>query len=854
MLDKAIAGQVLQLRELIKLETVIVVGNGMVGFKYLEKLTSASANYRVITFAEEPRPAYDRVHLSEYFSGKSASELSLAPLAWYEQRGIDLRLGDAICSINKDAKTVLTHSGDSLHYDKLILATGSYPFVPPVKGINKTGVLVYRTIEDLDNIIAYSKSCKKAAVIGGGLLGLEAANALLNLGLETHVIEFAPRLMPRQIDQIGSDVLRKHIKALGVSVHTSMNTQEILGNDKVEAMVFADGQNLEVDMIVVSAGIRPRDELAKEAGLRVGERGGVVVNEQLLSSDPNIYAVGECALYDNMIYGLVAPGYRMAETAVNHLLGQEADFTGSDMSTKLKLMGIDVASIGHSTLESDDVDTTLVMNTQSGIYKKLITSQNDKTLLGAVLVGDASDYGTLLQLYLNKMSLPETPESLLVANADTSASMGVEALPNEAMICSCENISKGSICAAISEGCHSVSDLKSSCKAGTGCGSCVPLLTDLINHELEQSGIVVDKSLCEHFPYTRQELLEIVKVAHIKTFDELLGRYGKGSGCETCKPAIASILASTWNEHVMAHQMIQDTNDRFMANMQKNGTYSVVPRVPGGEITADQLIRLGEVAKSFNLYSKITGGQRVDLFGARLEDLPLIWRQLLEVGFETGHAYAKSLRTVKSCVGESWCRFGVQDSTTLAIDLENRYKGLRTPHKVKMAVSGCARECAEAQSKDVGVIATEKGWNLYVCGNGGMKPQHAVLLASDLSTEEIFKYTDRFLMYYVRTAEKLQRTATWLNKLEGGIEHLKDVVINDNLAIGADLEKDMQYVVDTYQCEWKTTLEDTNLLERFRPFVNTKEADPSIAFTKQRGQPLPVVTTNAATPKSVAGD
>lgn len=840
------------------MKNIIVIGNGMVGFKYLEKLTDsliekASTDYNIITFAEEKRPAYDRVHLSEYFTDNDADKLSLAPLAWYKERDIDLRLGDSVTSIDKVTKTVSTQSGETLEYDKLVIATGSSPFVPPVSGIDKDGIFVYRTIEDLDQTIAYGKNCKKAAVIGGGLLGLEAANALLNLGLETHVIEFAPRLMPRQIDQMGSDVLTGHMKALGVEVHTSMNTQEILGNGKVFGMYFADGTTLDVDMIVVSAGIRPRDELAKSAGLTLGERGGILVNEQMLTSDEDIYAIGECALYGGMIYGLVAPGYRMAETAVAHLLGEAGEFKGADMSTKLKLMGVDVASIGKSTLESDDVNETVLLNSKSGVYKKLITSKETGNLVGAVLVGDADDYGNLLQLYLNDMILPEVPETLLVANTgastgkNASAGLGVDSLPDTALICSCENISKGTICTAVQDGNHDIPSLKACSKAGTGCGSCVPLMTDLLASELARSGIELDTSLCEHFPHTRQKLVEIIKVAKIKTFDELLGRYGSGLGCETCKPAIASILASTWNEHVMDHNAIQDTNDRFMANIQKNGTYSVVPRVPGGEITPDQLITIGKVAKDFDLYSKITGGQRIDLFGARIEDLPDIWARLGSVGLETGHAYAKSLRTVKSCVGEAWCRFGVQDSTTLAIDLENRYKGLRTPHKVKMAVSGCARECAEAQGKDVGVIATENGWNLYLCGNGGMKPQHAVLFANDISTELVFKYIDRFLMYYVRTAEKLQRTATWLNKLDGGIEHVKDVVINDSLGLAKELEKEMQYVVDTYQCEWQTALETPEKLSQFKPFVNNADTDPSIKFTEQRDQPLPVITEVTAT-------
>ena len=822
-------------------QKLVVVGNGMVGHKFIDKLTKADADsaYNIITFCEEVRPAYDRVQLSAYFSGKTADELSLAPLEWYQERGVSLRLGDAVAELDRERKVVISKKGEEVPYDKLVLATGSYPFVPSVPGIDKAGVFVYRTIEDLDKMMAYGAACQSAAVIGGGLLGLEAAKALIDMGLQTHVVEFAPRLMPRQVDQTGSDFLRRKIEALGVGVHLSKATKQVLGNGRVTGMAFADESQLDVDMIVVSAGIRPRDELARSAGLTIGERGGILVGDTMQTSDPDIYAVGECALYGGMIYGLVAPGYRMAETAAAHLLSQEGSFTGADMSTKLKLMGVDVASIGDSTAESDDCDVTVVSNSQAGVYKKLVTSRHDGTLRGAVLVGDAESYGRLLQLYLGKTPLPAAPEGLLVAAAEPEG-MGLESLPDAAIICSCENVSKGTITGQIAAGYQNVAGLKKSCGAGSGCGSCVPLLKDLVGLELEKAGIAVDKSLCEHFAYTRQELVEIVKLGKIHTFDELLGRYGKGLGCEICKPAVASILASTWNEYVMEHQSIQDTNDVFMANMQKNGTYSVVPRVPGGELTPDQLIAIGSVAKEYGLYSKITGGQRIDLFGARLEDLPDIWARLVDAGLETGHAYAKSLRTVKSCVGKSWCRFGVQDSTTLAIDIENRYKGLRTPHKVKMAVSGCARECAEAQGKDVGVIATDKGWNLYVGGNGGMKPQHAQLLVSDIDTETVFRYIDRFLMYYVRTADKLQRTATWLNKLPGGLDKVREVVVHDSLGIAEELEREMQHVVDTYECEWKKTLNDPEKLARFRPFINVEEPDSSIQFEEVRGQIQPV--------------
>ncbi|HEX2038897.1 MAG TPA: (2Fe-2S)-binding protein, partial [Acidimicrobiales bacterium] len=364
--------------------------------------------------------------------------------------------------------------------------------------------------------------------------------------------------------------------------------------------------------------------------------------------------------------------------------------------------------------------------------------------------------------------------------------------------------------------------VKEATRAGTGCGGCVPLVTELLKDALRTAGVEVADHLCEHFAYSRQELFDIVRVHRITSFSELLAAHGTGRGCEVCKPAVASMLASLGNGYILDGEQaaLQDTNDHFLANLQRDGTYSVVPRVPGGEITPDQLIVIGEVAKEFGLYTKITGGQRIDLFGARVDQLPAIWRRLVDAGMESGHAYGKALRTVKSCVGQAWCRYGVQDSTSLAVELELRYRGLRAPHKIKSAVSGCARECAEAQGKDFGVIATERGWNLYVCGNGGMKPKHAVLLAEDLDTETLVRYIDRFLMFYIRTADRLERTATWFDKLDGGIDYLRRVVVDDALGICAELEADMAHHVATYECEWKATLEDPVRLGRFRRFVN----------------------------------
>jgi nitrite reductase (NADH) large subunit len=826
-------------------KTVVVIGNGMVGQRFCERLVEfdAERDFQVVTFCEEPRPAYDRVNLTRYFEHRKAEKLALVAPDWYGQNGVRLFVGDRVVAIDRDRRVVHSAQGKEVPYDAIVLATGSAPFVPPVPGIDKQGVFVYRTIEDLEQIIAYGKTVRNAAVIGGGLLGLEAAKVAYDLGLETHVVEFAPRLMPRQIDDTGSRVLVGKINALGVQVHLNKNTREVLGNGKVEGMLFADGGRLDVKMIVVSAGIKPRDELARACGLLVGQRGGVVVDDQLRTSDPDIFAIGEVALYGGMVYGLVAPGYEMAEIAAANITGQARAFKGADMSTKLKLMGVDVASFGNCFADEKTARAITCEDPFKGSYKKLLFNLDGTRLLGGILVGDAAEYGRLSLLAKSEQPLAVLPSELLFGKGGEAVSAGevITTIPNDAQVCSCNNVSKSQICSAIRDkNLCSVEEVKLCTRAGTGCGGCLPLVTDLFKAQIKASGKKVNTALCEHFACTRQELFEIVKIKRIKSFDELIRAHGTGQGCEVCKPAVASILASLWNENVVEHTTIQDTNDRFLANIQRGGLYSVIPRVPGGEITPAKLIALGRVAQKFGLYTKITGGQRIDLFGAQRHQLPDIWEELVHAGFESGHAYAKAIRTVKSCVGTTWCRYGVQDSVGFAIRVENRYKGFRAPHKLKAAVSGCVRECAEAQGKDFGIIATEKGWNLYVCGNGGAKPRHADLLAADLDADTCIKYIDRFLMYYTQTADRLTRTSVWLEKLEGGIQRLREVIIDDCLGIGDELEKQMQYFVDTYRCEWKEVVNDPEKRRLFQQFVNTDETEPTIEFVKEREQHRPV--------------
>ncbi len=849
---------------------IVVVGNGMVGQRFLEKLPAAEA-FDITVIGEEPRPAYDRVQLSSFFSGKTAEDLNLVPRGFFETCGIAVRLGEQAVAIDRAARTLRTAGGHAIAYDKLVLATGSLPFVPPVPGHDRKGCHVYRTIEDLEAIRASAAGARVGVVIGGGLLGLEAARALRDLGLETHVVELAPRLMALQVDDGGGAVLRRKIESLGVRVHTGKSTRAIgdLGSDAVcgdttrsevprHVLTFADG-TLEADVIVFSAGIRPRDELARQAGLTLGQRGGIAIDDLCRTSDPDIYAIGECALWQGRIFGLVAPGYRMAEVAARHIAGQrDVAFTGADTSTKLKLLGVDVASIGDAHAATPGARSYAFVDERREIYKRLVVDTDCKRLLGAVLVGDAGEYGTLLQTLLNGMPLPEHPEDLILparGSGGATAGSGLSVLPDGAQICSCNNVTKGAICAAVESGCTTVGAIKASTRAASTCGGCAPLVKQILDAELKRRGMALDHRLCEHFRHSRQQLFHLVRVGGLRSFDEVLARHGTGLGCDICKPAIASILASCWNEFVLAgdRASLQDTNDYFLANMQKDGTYSVVPRVPGGEITPEKLIAIGEVARRFGLYTKITGGQRIDLFGARVHELPLIWAELIAAGFESGHAYGKAMRTVKSCVGSTWCRYGVQDSVGLAIELENRYKGLRSPHKLKLAVSGCTRECAEAQGKDVGVIATEKGWNLYVCGNGGMKPRHAELLAADLDKPTLVRYIDRFLMFYIRTADRLQRTSTWRDNLEGGLEYLRQVVCQDSLGIGAELEADMARVIASYECEWQKAVEDPATRRRFRHFINSDAGDGNVVFVRDRLQIRPATAAERRRLQEAAG-
>ncbi|MBS9371360.1 nitrite reductase large subunit NirB [Rhodococcus sp. B50] len=823
-------------------KNVVVVGHGMVAHRFVEALRvrDEQDNWSVTVLGEEADAAYDRVGLSSYVGSWDRKELALAGNDYAADDLVDLRVGTRAVGIDRTARTVTTAGGDVLRYDSLVLATGSYPFVPPVPGHDLPDCFVYRTLDDLDGIRAAAERAeatgRAGVVIGGGLLGLEAANALRLLGVTPHVVEYNNRLMPAQVDEGGGRVLDRLVTDLGLVTHLGVGTEKIEPGPEGLQVSLSDGSVIDAGLVVFSAGVRPRDELAREAGLELGGRGGVLTDRACRSTaDEAVYAIGECAAVEGTCYGLVAPGYSTAEVVADRLVGGSAEFPGADLSTKLKLLGVDVASFGDAHATTPGALEVVLSDSAKGTYAKLVVSDDAKTLLGGILVGDASAYGTLRPLVGRE--LPGDPATLI---SPAGEKPGAGSLPDDAEVCSCNGVTKGAICGAIAEGACDIAQIKSCTSAGTTCGGCLPSVKQL----LAQSGVQMSKALCEHFEQSRAELFQIVQATGIRTFSALIAQYGTGHGCDICKPVVASILASTDSDHILHPKQagLQDTNDHFLANIQKNGTYSVVPRMPGGECTPEQLIVIGEVARDFGLYVKMTGGQRIDLFGARVEQLPQIWKRLVDAGMESGQAYGKSLRTVKSCVGSTWCRYGVQDSVGMAVALELRYRGLRSPHKLKMGVSGCARECAEARGKDVGVIATENGWNLYVCGNGGQSPKHAQLLAGGLDDETLIRYIDRFLMFYVRTADRLQRTAPWLEALEGGLEHLKDVVCNDALGIADDLEAAMAKHVGGYKDEWAGVLEDPEKLARFVSFVNAPEQpDPTVRFDDSGPRKVPVL-------------
>lgn len=765
------------------------------------------------------------------------------------------------------------------------MATGSDAALPPYVTRERfwktTGAFVYRNIADLEAMLAYSKekNIKRAAVVGGGLLGLEAGKALLDLETveQAIIVERNQWVLSRQLDGEAGRMVLDKVKSLGVEVLLQARVRDLIvekqeGKDKeiLKGILLEGGSEpdkpYDLDMIVFAVGIKARDELGKPSGITTAPRGGFAIDSHLKTNYDDLYAIGECASFKGETWGLIAPGVEMADVlAWNLTEGPHhamREMTSPDLSTKLKLMGVDVASFGdffadkgklsrplpgskrrHGKEEVSSEPQVKAMTYKdpfSDIYKKYIFTADGKYLIGGMMVGDVKDYVKLVGL-CSKQKMIEKPPAEFIVGAKKEGEEEGDDLDDDAQICSCHNVTKKQVVDEVKNGCHSFGDIKSCTKLGTGCGGCVPLGTSIFQAAMKGAGQEVNNNVCPHFKYSRADLYMIVKFRKLKDFAAVMKSAGEKEtslGCEVCRPAVGSILSSLYNEWIMAPSLrqTQDTNDRFLANLQRDGTYSVVPRLPAGEVSPQKLKVLGEVATDFGLYSKITGGQRIDLFGARKQDLPAIWTRLVDAGFESGHAYGKSLRTVKSCVGTTWCRYGVGDSVAFAVELENRYRSIRAPHKFKSAVSGCNRDCAEFHSKDFGVLATPKGWNVVVGGNGGAKPRHAFPLAENVTKHMAVKLIDRFLALYIRSADKLQRTARWIESLPGDINELKSIIIEDKLGICEELEKEMQELIGTFHCEWTLVVKDPERQKAFRQFVNTDEKSNDIERIPDREQ------------------
>ena len=891
---------------------VVVVGLGMVGIAFIEKLLKLDAKRRefdVIVIGEESHLAYNRVGLTSFFQHRKAENLYLNSQDWYSsvpEGSLNYHLNTRVTEIHPEERLVSTSTGATVPYDILVLATGSDALLPRhTPGHDAKGVFVYRTIDDLDKLIQYAETCKgtTGAVVGGGLLGLEAAKAMMDLETfaQVKLVERNRWVLSRQLDGDAGGMVVDLVRKLGLDVLLSKRVGKIEVDDDntVKGVLFEDGERMDCKCLMFGIGIKARDELARRVGIRCADRGGgIVIDANLQTSHEGIYAIGECASWENQTFGLIAPGIEMADILAFNLTQAKVHttrrFKRPDLSTKLKLLGVEVASFGDFFADRDgpqnlpanrqakkktpngEQKQEEVKNITDGpppppvkalsykdpfqaVYKKYLFTLDGKYLLGGMMIGDTKDYVKLVPMVKNQKQL-DVPPSQFILGASKDGEDDASDLTNDTQICSCHNVTKGDVCGVVKDGsCKSIGEVKACTKAGTGCGGCMPLVQSIFNAEMKAQGAEVLNHLCSHFKYSRADMYNIIYAKKLKDFAQVMKEAGSepdSTGCEACKPAIGSILASLYNQHVMDKPLhgLQDTNDKFLANIQRNGTFSVIPRVAGGEITADKLIAIGTVAKKFNLYCKITGGQRIDMFGAKKEDLIDIWTALVDAGMESGHAYAKSLRTVKSCVGSTWCRFGIGDSVGMAVRLEERYKSIRSPHKIKGGVSGCVRECAEAQNKDFGLIATDKGFNVFVGGNGGAKPRHSELLAKDVPPDDVVPMLDRYLMFYIRTADKLQRTARWVEQLPGGIKYLREVILEDKLGIAASLEQQMDELVGTFFCEWTAAINNETRKQKFAQFGNTPDNLPNnVEVVTERGQARPAYWPKTSTTEDFRG-
>jgi nitrite reductase (NADH) large subunit len=801
---------------------LVLVGNGMAGVNSIEQILKLAPNlYDITIFGSEPHPNYNRILLSSVLAGDAGmNDIVINDWDWYKENNITLYTGHTVDSIDSKNKRVSTDKGISVPYDELILATGSLPFMLPLPGADKEGVIAFRDIKDCETMIETAKSYKKAVVIGGGLLGLEAARGLLNLNMEVSVVHINKYLMERQLDETAALMLQKELQEQGMKFLLEKNTETILGKKRVTGVRFTDGSVVPADLVVMAVGIRPNVALAKKSGVEINR--GIVVNDYLETNIPHVYSVGECAEHRGVAYGLVAPLYEQGAVLAKRLAGLETEgYQGSVVSTKLKVSGVDVFSAGQF---ADGVDTrsVRVQDDFEGVYKKVVIKEGK--VIGSVLFGDISDGSRLFAMIRNGDDVSGKEKEVLLGAGGTVKSGAdlVAAMSDDEIVCGCNGVSKGAIIQAINEkGCSSVNDIKACTKASGSCGGCKPLVSDVLTYVLGADGVkTVKEGICSCTTLSRDEVVEAIRTMRLTTSKEVMNvlEWSHPEGCSKCRPALNYYLGMVWPDDHADEKESRFVNERNHANIQKDGTYSVVPRIYGGVTTPKDLKKIAEVAEKYNVpMVKITGGQRIDLLGVKKEDLPLMWSDL---DMPSGYAYGKTLRTVKTCVGSTFCRFGTQDSISMGIEMEKRFERLNTPAKVKMAVSGCPRNCAEATIKDFGVVAIDGGWELYAGGNGGTKVRASDLLCKVKTEDEVLEWTGAYLQYYRETGKFNERTSEWLERI--GLDTVKAALEKqeDRLALVKRIEHTLSLTTDP----WKEIIESDQLRSAFEALpVHTPE-------------------------------
>ena len=764
---------------------LVVIGNGMAGCRAVEELLArAPGRFRVTIFGAEPRVNYNRIMLSPVLAGEKAfDDIVINTQAWYDENGIELIAGDPVVAIDRAARTVRARSGRTVGYDKLLIATGSDPFIIPVPGRDLPGVISFRDMDDVDHMLAAAARGGAAVVIGGGLLGLEAAHGLSLRGMKVTVLHIMPTLMERQLDEAAGWLLKTALEARGQTILTRADTAEIVGDGKVEGVRLKDGTLIPASLVVMAVGIRPSVALARDAGLAVGR--GIQVDDHMVTSDPDVLAVGECVEHDGQCYGLVAPLWEMCRALADGLVGQHTGYRGSVTSTKLKVSGIDVFSAGDFS-GGDGAEDIVLRDASRGIYKRVVVKED--RIVGAVLYGDTADGSWYFDLLRKGEDISAIRDALIFGQAfahgggQANPSAAVAALSDDAEICGCNGVSKAKVVQSIVDGACSLDAVRSTCKASASCGSCTGLVESLLSLTLgaDYGGERTVKTLCKCTSFGHADVRREIVAQEMRSIPEVMQKlhWSTPDGCSACRPALNYYLLCAWPGEYQDDQQSRFVNERMHANIQKDGTYSVVPRMWGGLTNPRELRAIADVVEKYNApMVKVTGGQRLDIFGIRKEDLPAVWADLNAAGMVSGHAYGKSLRTVKTCVGSDWCRFGTQDSTGLGVKIEQMTWGSWMPHKFKIAVSGCPRNCAEATIKDFGVVCVDSGYELHVGGNGGIKVRATDLLCKVSTEAEAKEYCAAFVQLYREDAHYLERTAPWIERV--GLDYVKERVVDD---------------------------------------------------------------------------